>query len=169
MLSSRRVLRSTRRWRGAGRPRGGAARAELPLALLAASEDSVCAGAAPTALRAPPLPALSFVPPPELSAIATMAARTQPATPRAGTSGRSAKRLRGAVRSKPRSTRSIQSRPERRLHRRRLGAHVAHERGELGLGGGVAGERGLQRLELGGHGGIEGGLTTAHDRPLEVG
>ena len=63
----------------------------------------------------------------------------------------------------------IQTRAERLLHHRRLGAHVAYERGELGLGGGVARERGLQRLELGGDGGIEGGLTTAHGRPPGVG
>ena len=34
---------------------------------------------------------------------------------------------------------------------------------------GVAGEGGLERLELGGHGGVEGGLTTAHGRPPAVG
>ena len=53
------------------------------------------------------LPAPSFDPPPALSTTtATMAARTQPATPSAGTIGRSdAKRRRGSARSKPRSTR----------------------------------------------------------------
>ena len=118
----------------------------------------------------PLLLALSFEPPPALSTTATRAARTQPATPSAGTSGRSrergapARRLGEAARDA-----LVQARPEAGRHRRRLGAHVAHERGELGLGGGIAGEGGLERFELGGHGGVEGGLMTAHGRPPEVG
>ena len=81
--------------------------------LLAASEDRVWAGAAPTALPPPPLLALSFVPPPELSATATMAATTQPATPRAGISGRRAKRRRGSGALEAALDALIQARPER--------------------------------------------------------
>ena len=167
MLSSRRVLRSTRRWR-AGAAAGGAARAELPLALLAASEDSVCAGAAPTALLAPP-PAPSFVPPRRAQRDGDDGREDAAGDPEGGDerAQREAPAWRGALEAALDAL--IQPRPEGGLHRRGLGADVAHERGQLGLGGGVAGERRLQRLELGGHSGIEGGLTTAHDRPLEVG
>ena len=86
--------------------------------------------------------------------------RHERATPRAGP----ARRLGEAVRHPV-----IQARPEVGRHRGRLGAHVAHERGEVGLGGGIAGKGGLERRQLGGYGGIEGGLMTAHDRPPEVG
>src|SRR5512133_256840 len=121
VVSSRRVLRSTRRWRagadGAGALSAGlllellalppalpALPLPLPLLLFAASEDSVWTGAA-TPLP-PALLALSFEPPPALSTTATRAARTQPATPSAGIIGRSdANRRRGRARSKPLSTR----------------------------------------------------------------
>src|SRR6266545_2225020 len=112
VVSSRRVLRSTRRSRAGA---DGVARVEppllppalLPLLLLAESEAS---GAIrplwfTTASPLPPLLALSFEPPPAASTTATIAAIAQPPTPSAGISGRSAKRLRGSGRSKPRSTR----------------------------------------------------------------
>ena len=163
------MLRSTRRSR-AGAGAAGVAAAELPLSLLAASEDCVWAGAVPTTLAAAAA----------AGAVVRAAARGQrdrhdgsddaAGDPEGGderAQGEAPARASRALESALDAL--IQARPERGRDGRRLGAHVAHERCELGLGGAITGEGGLERLELGGHGGIEGGLTTAHDRPLEVG
>ena len=120
----------------------------------------------------PPLLALSFELPPPASARPRRWRRGRSRRRRgrapAGAAAGSAACGSARWRSRARRARSRRARNVGR-HRRRLGAHVAHERGELGLGGGIAGEGGLERFELGGHGGIEGGLMTAHGRPPAVG
>ena len=141
-----------------------------PLLLRGSPEDCSWAASGGRGRAAAALPALSFAPPPALSTTrATRAARTQPATASAGIIGRSdcqppaGQRAVEAALDAP-----VQARAEVGRHGRRLGAHVAHERGQLGLGARMAREGGLKRFELGSHGGVQGGLMTAHGRPPEV-